>query len=145
MNNEEYQTAALFTLAGATTYEDHMDQSILDRDVHGFVAAANALEKQKKALSYGKDIPLSKSANPVKHRDLQILHAKLGIAGEAGEVFDAETRDDVKKEVGDLLWYINLLLSRYDLTFSEVMAGNVEKLQKRYKSGQFTREEALNR
>jgi NTP pyrophosphatase (non-canonical NTP hydrolase) len=74
-----------------------------------------------------------------------LIHAALGIGGEAGEVVDlvkkycggriedrAELISALKEEVGDLLWYVALLLSNTDLTLGEVLDANVAKLDKRY-------------
>lgn len=145
MDNKTYQEAALATLAGSETFEDYIDRDEFNRDTFGFVVASAALERHKKALAYGKNISSFKTINPIRHPNIDALHAKLGIAGEAGEIFDAETKEDVAKEAGDILWYIAVLLKAYDLTFDEVMQGNIDKLSKRYATGKFTREEALKR
>lgn len=141
----DYQAQALATLAGAKTYEDFIDRTEFNRDTFGFVVAAARLENYKKTLAYGKNLPKFQSINPINVENVTVLHAKLGIAGESAEIFDAVTKDEVKLECGDLLWYMAVLLDEYGLTFEEVMAANIEKLQKRYKSGKFTQAEALNR
>lgn len=69
----------------------------------------------------------------------------MGIAGEAGEVVekwkkivayrDGEiTEDDLqelKKELGDVVWYIAVLAHSLGLSFEDVMQQNVEKLKSR--------------
>lgn len=69
----------------------------------------------------------------------------MGIAGEAGEVLEkwkkivayrdgAYSSDDVadiKKELGDVVWYVALLAHSLELTFDEVMELNVQKLADR--------------
>lgn len=141
----DYQAEVLKTLARDGTYEAYIDRGEFDRDAFGFVVAAAAMERHKKTLAYGKNLPKFPTINPIQAPNMEILHAKLGIAGEAGELFDAETKEDVKNEAGDLLWYLAVLLSEHGLTFEEVMRGNIDKLRKRYSTGTFTRQEALNR
>jgi NTP pyrophosphatase (non-canonical NTP hydrolase) len=74
----------------------------------------------------------------------RLLLGALGLAGESGEVVDeikkhvfhgkveGEVRDNLVKELGDVLWYYTLLLSTTDITLDEVMEANVVKLTARY-------------
>jgi NTP pyrophosphatase (non-canonical NTP hydrolase) len=69
----------------------------------------------------------------------------LGLAGEAGEIankvkkimrdkdgsIDEETRDDIKKELGDVLWYVSAVASEFGLSLEEIAQKNYEKLLKR--------------
>lgn len=71
----------------------------------------------------------------------------MGIAGEAGEVVEKWkkivayqqgkiTDDDLKllkKELGDVVWYIAVLAHSLGLSFEEVMQHNVKKLKDRQK------------
>jgi len=73
----------------------------------------------------------------------------MGIAGEAGEVIEKwkkivaykegvvsrEDLDELKKELGDVVWYIAVLAHSLGLSFEEVMRLNVAKLQDRQKRG----------
>lgn len=75
----------------------------------------------------------------------QLMHGAIGISGEAGELMDAVKKhvmygkpldsSNVLEEVGDLLWYISLVLNSVDSTFEEVMQLNHDKLEKRYPGG----------
>lgn len=75
------------------------------------------------------------------HRDSKFL-AALGLNGEAGEVSeiikkhllhgDRLERDDLVEELGDVLWYFFHTLNAFDITFEEVMVGNVRKLCERH-------------
>lgn len=66
----------------------------------------------------------------------------LGISGEAGEVTDLIKKvefhgarldeDDLKKELGDVLWYLIVLASANGMTLSDIMERNVQKLCMRY-------------
>jgi len=79
------------------------------------------------------------------HTRLKLLHATLGVAGEAGELVDAVKKhvlynkpldvENLKEECGDLLWYMTLLLTTIESDFSEVMQMNIDKLSKRYPEG----------
>lgn len=71
----------------------------------------------------------------------------MGIAGEAGEVLEKwkkivaynegyisdEDLAELKKELGDVVWYIAVLADSLGLSFEEVMRLNVKKLQDRQK------------
>lgn len=144
MDTNQYQAFVEDILNKGQTYEEYIDRDAYDRDTFGFVVAAAKLEQYKKTLNAGKNLPKFPSINPLTADDPHVIHAKLGIAGEAGEVFDAETKDEVRNEVGDLLWYVTLLLSRYGLTLDDALSYNYEKLNKRFSTGQFTQSEALN-
>lgn len=78
----------------------------------------------------------------------------LGIAGEAGEVADlvkkyighghALEREKVKKELGDVLWYVAVLANRIWYTLEDVASANVAKLRARYPDG-FSTEASIAR
>ncbi len=80
-----------------------------------------------------------------KKENAQLLHAVLGISGEAGELTDAVKKSvmygkeldvkNVKEEAGDILWYMSLLLNAIGSSFDEVMQMNHDKLEKRYPGG----------
>lgn len=73
----------------------------------------------------------------------------LGLTGEAGEIsnkvkkimrdkdgaIDDETRDDIKKELGDVLWYVAAVASEFELDMGEIAKKNYEKLMKRQEEG----------
>lgn len=78
----------------------------------------------------------------------------LGLAGETGELVDHIKKhvghgheldvEKVKKEAGDVLWYLSQIIRLTGLTFSDVARANIEKLQKRYPEG-FNHEASINR
>ena len=96
-----------------------------------------------------------RTANDLGGRLDNIMHAAMGIAGEAGEVIDLvkktyayeKTLDDKKliEEVSDILWYINLLLAVMDRTWEEVFDLNIAKLEARYPDLRFNADHAINR
>ena len=77
-----------------------------------------------------------------------MLHAGIGISGEAGEILDALKktwvynkpldRDNLIEELGDLLFYAQKLADIMGLELWQVMLLNRKKLQKRYPTGAYT-------
>ncbi len=77
------------------------------------------------------------------------VYPTLGLAGEAGEVaekikkvirdkegiIDDATREEIKKELGDVIWYLSQIASELNLSFDEVAEFNIEKLASRMKRG----------
>lgn len=92
----------------------------------------------------------------IKPTDTQgrMVHASMGIAGEAGEIIDAVKkhwiygkpldRENILEECGDCMFYIEALLAECGYTIGDAIAYNVEKLAKRYPDG-FTESAAIAR
>ena len=69
----------------------------------------------------------------------------LGLTGEAGEVADvikkyvghgvAINPDDMRSELGDVMWYLAELCRYFGWTLKEVQDANVAKLRARYPDG----------
>ncbi len=84
-----------------------------------------------------------------------VFHASLGIGGEAGEVLDHVKKvrfndrrfdlDHVVEELGDIMWYINLMIQGLGLTWSTVLEKNIAKLEARYPDLRYDSEKSLNR
>ncbi|KKR13704.1 MAG: hypothetical protein UT40_C0011G0015 [Candidatus Woesebacteria bacterium GW2011_GWA1_39_21b] len=78
-----------------------------------------------------------------------IFYPTLGLASEAGEVagkikkihrdhgdvITDEHRADLKKELGDVLWYVAQLATELDLSLEEVAQTNLDKLLSRLERG----------
>lgn len=78
-----------------------------------------------------------------------IAYVTLGLVGEAGEVAEKikkvfrndngdisdEKREDLKKELGDVLWYLAQLSKLLDITLDEVAEANLKKLRSRLDRG----------
>lgn len=73
------------------------------------------------------------------------MHAAAGIAGEAGEIIDAVKKnwaynkpldkDNVIEELGDILFYVQAMASLMEVSLSECIVANMNKLQIRYPQG----------
>jgi len=73
------------------------------------------------------------------------IYPTLGLAGESGEVaekikkvirdkggvVDAETKELIQKELGDVLWYVSQLATELELSLDDVAEKNIEKLYDR--------------
>lgn len=80
-----------------------------------------------------------------RHATAQQLNAVLGMSGEVGELIDTVKKhvfydkpldvENIKEEMGDVLWYAALLLHSIGSSFEEVMKMNHDKLEKRYPTG----------
>ncbi|MDD3498018.1 MAG: nucleoside triphosphate pyrophosphohydrolase family protein [Candidatus Moranbacteria bacterium] len=82
-------------------------------------------------------------------KDNNFIYPTLGLSGEAGEVsekikkvirdkegkIDEETREMIKKELGDVLWYVAQLATELGLDMDEVAGSNIEKLYSRLERG----------
>ena len=80
----------------------------------------------------------------------RLLTGAVGINSEGGEImeivkklifqgkkWDDETVYHLKRELGDVMWYVTQCLIALDVTIDEIVQMNVEKLEKRYPGGQF--------
>lgn len=80
----------------------------------------------------------------------RLLTAALGISAEAGELteivkkvflqgkpYNEDNIIHLKKEAGDILWYMAQLCIALDTTFEELMELNYEKLSARFPEGAF--------
>ena len=103
---------------------------------------------------------MNKSENPLTFEEYQIrsretaiypdkgknfVYPTLGLSGEAGEVagkikkilrdkggvIDDETRQELSKELGDVLWYMANLATELDLDLGKVAQENLDKISSR--------------
>lgn len=81
------------------------------------------------------------AGNELPHEGRAAIWA-LGICGEGGEVAELIKkwlghgheldRERIKKELGDVLWYIAVMTEEMGFTLEEVAAANIAKLRARY-------------
>lgn len=82
-------------------------------------------------------------------------NACFGIGGEAGEILDLIKKVryhgkeldalKLKAEIGDLMWYINILVRSMGYSWSEILEMNIRKLEARYPDLRFDPVRANNR
>lgn len=74
----------------------------------------------------------------------KIVYPALGLAGEAGEVAEKVKKhirdgvlnvEDLKKELGDVLWYLAAIASDLGLNLDDVADANLQKLRSRQARG----------
>lgn len=91
------------------------------------------------------------ASRTAKYPDIgaKFVYPILGLTGETGEVAEKikkifrdeggvvsnERKEELKKELGDVLWYLSQLAKDLDLTLEEVAQKNLDKLQKRQNLG----------
>lgn len=92
---------------------------------------------------------LAKRTAAPKDKKNELFHLVLGLMGESGEIaekmkkivrdnasdFDALDKDDLKKELGDILWYIAILADYFDIELEEIGKKNIDKLASRLERG----------
>lgn len=78
-------------------------------------------------------------------RGNNFVYPVLGLVGESGEVaekikkalrdnsgvIDEKRRKEIKKELGDVLWYLTQIATELDLSLGEIAKANLEKLASR--------------
>ena len=80
------------------------------------------------------------------------IYPTLGLAGEAGEVaekikkvlrdnngvVDESRREEIAKELGDVLWYVAQVASELGLSLDKIANQNIEKLYSRSERGKLS-------
>jgi len=88
----------------------------------------------------------------------RLTTAAVGISAEGGEFMEIvkkmvfqgkpwndDNREHLIIELGDVMWYVMQACMALDVTIEEVVAGNVDKLKKRYPGGEFDVYQSENR
>lgn len=95
----------------------------------------------------------SRTINTALHSNELELHALHGLSGEVGEIHSiyqkayqghAVDSEHLKKEMGDLIWFIAELCTVSGFDMTEIAQMNIEKLKKRFPDG-FSVEKSLHR
>ena len=86
--------------------------------------------------------------------DRTLMYTALGLTGEAGETAEMIKkaffhgheldREKVKKELGDVLWYVAVMADALDMSLDDVAQHNIDKLARRYPEG-FSQDRSRNR
>ena len=88
---------------------------------------------------------LSRKTAIYPDKDNNFIYPTLGLTGEAGEVaekikkvlrdnsgvVDDLKRQEIKKELGDVLWYLSQIATELDLSLDDIATFNVEKINSR--------------
>lgn len=104
---------------------------------------------EQKKLSFEKYQEESWKTAIYKSKGSNWVYPVLGLGGESGEVLEKfkkilrdddgkildEKKDLIKKELGDVLWYVAAICSELGISMSEVAKLNMEKLQSRKNRG----------
>jgi NTP pyrophosphatase (non-canonical NTP hydrolase) len=106
------------------------------------VSEANALDGyQILSESYAEYPGIGKSEG--------LAYVTLGLAGESGEVAEKvkklfrddggklseEKREEIRNELGDVLWYVAAVASETGLSLNDIATNNIKKLESRRKRG----------
>ena len=111
-----------------------------------FVAGVTSMPSQDSAILQARIDELVANGADVPH----LLTAALGLTAESGEFTEVVKKillqgkpyneDNVfhmKRELGDICWYIAQACMALDTSFDEIIEMNVDKLKKRYPGGEF--------
>jgi len=81
----------------------------------------------------------------ISNKDIMTIWCSLGLAGESGEVVEMVKKgilhqhgidpEKLKKEIGDVCWYIAGICTVQGFNLGEIMQDNIAKLEKRYPNG----------
>jgi NTP pyrophosphatase (non-canonical NTP hydrolase) len=83
------------------------------------------------------------------HLGENFIYPTLGLVGESGEIAEKikkvirdkegkisdETKKEIEKELGDVLWYLSQLATELNLSLDEIAKVNIEKLRSRKERG----------
>ena len=88
----------------------------------------------------------------------RLTTAAVGMSAESGEFLEivkkmvfqgkpwtSDNREHLIIELGDVMWYVAQACMALDVSFDEVIEGNIKKLEKRYPGGSFDIHDSENR
>lgn len=92
---------------------------------------------------------LSRRTALYKDKGNNFIYPTLGLAGETGEVaekvkkilrdkngvVDEQTKESLKKELGDVLWYLAQLATEFGISLDDIADANLKKLMNRMERG----------
>jgi NTP pyrophosphatase (non-canonical NTP hydrolase) len=126
--------------------EETMDMPSISDQYIDFVEQTTSPASSSTENLVGRINELDANGNDVSH----LLTAALGISAEGGEFteivkkiilqgkpYNEENKIHMKKELGDILWYISQACISLNTNFDELMKINYQKLSSRYPEGTF--------
>ena len=128
--------------------------SQVDTEKYAEFVDAVTSDESKRYDAFDKRVYELESQIPVE----RLLTAALGICAEGGEftevvkkiVFQGKPVNEdnifhMKRELGDIMWYVAQACMALDTDFNEIVEMNVEKLKARYPGGEFDVHHSENR
>ena len=119
-----------------------------------FVAGVTSMPSQDSAILQARIDELVANGADIPH----LLTAALGLAAESGEFTEVVKKIilqgkpyneanvfHMKRELGDICWYLAQACMALDTTFDEIIEMNVDKLKARYPGGEFNVHKSENR
>ena len=119
-----------------------------------FVAGVTSMPSQDSAILQARIDELVANGADIPH----LLTAALGLTAESGEFTEVVKKillqgkpyneDNVfhmKRELGDICWYLAQACMALETTFDEIIEMNVDKLKARYPGGEFDVHKSENR
>ena len=119
-----------------------------------YVAGVTSMPSQDSAILQARIDELVANEADIPH----LLTAALGLTAESGEFTEVVKKiilqgkpyneDNVfhmKRELGDICWYLAQACMALDTTFDEIIEMNVDKLKARYPGGEFDVHKSENR
>ena len=119
-----------------------------------FVAGVTSMPSQDSAILQARIDELVANGADVPH----LLTAALGLTAESGEFtevvkkiilqgkpYNEDNIFHMKRELGDICWYLAQACMALDTTFDEIIEMNVDKLKARYPGGEFDVHKSENR
>lgn len=100
-------------------------------------------------MDFKKYQKLSQKTAVYPRRGRNFIYPTLGLVGEAGEVadkvqkiirdkeekMDEDTKKEIGKELGDVLWFLAQVATELKLSLAQIAKDNLAKLQSRQKRG----------
>ena len=125
---------------GKMTGNDYQAQAMRTND------GKNINRLNTKIFRYHRFNPDVPALEKVGNKDVGgILYACLGLSGEVGETVDLVKKwifhdspldeTHLKKEIGDVMWYIAEMCDSFGYDLDEIMQMNIDKHRKRYPNG----------
>ena len=92
--------------------------------------------------------------NPALDKKDVLINGVMGLCGESGEAIDIVKKwlaqghdldkEKLKKELGDIAWYLAETATALELSLEDIFEANIEKLRRRYPEG-FDAQKSINR
>ena len=126
------------------TYQEKAEQTVL------YPSTVDIITKALEKCGDGEAVPLIVNMlKNVKSLNGNLAYAALGLAGEAGEINNKikkvfrdnwgevteKARQDIKGELGDVLWYVAAVSRELGLDMDEIARENIDKLFSRKERG----------